>query len=213
MITKECCACHRILPLTAFSRQKLGKYGRTSKCKECRKQLYLRTKEGLVRNIYQAEKARTKRRNFEPVTYTFSELLDWFWKQPNAETLYKNWCDSGYKKELRPSIDRINDYKGYSLDNIQLVTCAQNLNRYHKDQFNGINTKDCRSIDQWTLDGQFIKTYPSIAIASRELSINKSNIRNVASHYKVKRKNKDGSTREYYVTQAGGYKWTYHQGD
>ena len=210
MQTKECCVCHLILPLTAFAKQKLGKFGRTSKCKKCKTQLYTRTKDGLVRTTYQAQVARTKKKNFPPITYSYEELKAWFWKQPEAETLYKNWVDSGYKTELRPSVDRLNDYKGYSLDNIQLVTFKQNVEKYYKDAMSGINAKMCKSVDQWTLSGEFIKTWPSIAIASRELHINKGNIRNAASHYKVIRKEKDGSTREYYVTQAGGFKWTYH---
>jgi hypothetical protein len=44
----------------------------------------------------------------------------------NFYELYNNWIDSGYKKSDKPSVDRIDDYKGYSFDNIQLMTWKEN---------------------------------------------------------------------------------------
>ena len=42
---------------------------------------------------------------------------------------------------LAPSIDRKDDYKPYTFDNIQLTTWQQNKAKGHEDCKNGINNK------------------------------------------------------------------------
>ena len=39
-------------------------------------------------------------------------------------------------------VDRLNDYKGYSFDNIQLMTWQENKDKGHRDCLNGINNKE-----------------------------------------------------------------------
>lgn len=82
--------------------------------------------------------------------------------QPNFEELFINWEKSGYKKDLIPSCDRLNDYKPYTLDNIQLMTWAENNQKGRDDIRNGINTKYSRAVIQYDLDGNFIAEYYSI---------------------------------------------------
>lgn len=212
MQTKICKCCGRELPLEAFAKQKLGKLGHTSKCKECKTNLYIRTKKGLIRSIYNQEKDKSKKRKYPLPTYSLEELEQWFWSQPNAETLYNNWVNSGYKQDLRPSIDRLDDYKSYTLDNIQLITYRENIDKYYKDLFIGKNNKICLAVDQYTLDGKFIKTYPSARIAARELGIkSSSNINNAAHNRKIIRKEKNGKTRITYCHKAAGFIWKIHK--
>jgi hypothetical protein len=40
--------------------------------------------------------------------------------------LFIEWEKSGHKKEYKPSIDRINSKKGYSIDNIHWLTWGEN---------------------------------------------------------------------------------------
>jgi len=54
------------------------------------------------------------------------------YKQPNFEELYNNWVKHGYDKWYKPSVDRLNDDKGYSFSNIQLVTWKENSDKQHK---------------------------------------------------------------------------------
>lgn len=54
---------------------------------------------------------------------------------------FKNWCKKNEKTILslkRPSIDRINNYKNYSLDNIQVIELKHNI-RKDKTVFNDVS--------------------------------------------------------------------------
>ncbi|AUR82539.1 hypothetical protein NVP1152O_057 [Vibrio phage 1.152.O._10N.222.46.E1] len=47
--------------------------------------------------------------------------------------MYKAWEASGWDSNLRPSVDRKDDFATYSLDNIQLSTWAENRERSQKE--------------------------------------------------------------------------------
>lgn len=59
-------------------------------------------------------------------TYTKDELKDWCYSQKVFHELFNNWKESGFDKKLYPSCDRIDNHKGYSLDNLQLMTWQEN---------------------------------------------------------------------------------------
>ena len=42
------------------------------------------------------------------------------------EKMLNDYKESNYKKDLCPSIDRIDDYKSYTFDNMQLITWEEN---------------------------------------------------------------------------------------
>ena len=110
--------------------------------------------------------------------------------------LYNEWVTSGYDKYAKPSLDRIDDYKGYSFDNIQLMTWGENDTKGSLDVRNGINNKHSKAVLQYDLNGNFIKEYYSMAQAERETGVSHSNISNVCQH------------KRYLIT-SGGYKWEY----
>lgn len=137
------------------------------------------TKKGVVTRAYGHQREKSKRRGYEMPKYTNKELRDWAFSQPIFHRLYEDWVSSNYKTSLKPSFDRINDYKTYSLDNIRITTVEQNCSRYYEDAKNGLNTKMGRVVLQTDLDGNFIKAYPSINIAAREMDVNHSSIASV----------------------------------
>ena len=92
---------------------------------------YKRTIDGLISRIYYSQKGSSKRREHNPPTYSKEQLHVWMTSQVNFNNLYINWVASGYKKDLVPSVDRLDDYKGYSFDNIQLMTWRENLDKYN----------------------------------------------------------------------------------
>jgi hypothetical protein len=47
-------------------------------------------------------------------------------------TLYKNWQENGYKRAYSPSIDRIDNRRGYEFDNLQWLTFSQNARKNNK---------------------------------------------------------------------------------
>ena len=126
--------------------------------------------------------------------YTSKELKEWVLSQSNFEELYNNWVKSNYNKDLTPSIDRIKDDKGYSFDNIQLVTWYYNNNKQYKNKKNGENQKNCLTVIQYSKNNEFIKEYYSIHQAERETNIASATICLVCQN--------KGKT-------AGGYIWKY----
>jgi hypothetical protein len=60
----------------------------------------------------------------------------------NFKVLYKNWVKSGYEKNFRPSVDRLDSTKGYSFDNIRLVTWKENNNANHINNVKPIIVED-----------------------------------------------------------------------
>lgn len=134
---------------------------------KCKTKKRNRTKEGLVSLVYLSQIFSSKRRNHKLPTYSKEMLKEWVFKQTNFEQLYNNWVNSGYKKKLKPSVDRLNDYKGYSFCNIQLITFGQNNRKSHEDRKKGINNKVNKAVLQFTKDGEFVREYHSMQEASR----------------------------------------------
>lgn len=118
----ECARCNKYLKKDFFGNKKLRKGIYCLNCsKEARKEKD-RSKEGIIRVIYHAQVQACKLRNHPPPSYTIIELKNWISSHKDFLKLYNNWVKSNYDKWLKPSIDRLNNKKTYSLDNIRLVT-------------------------------------------------------------------------------------------
>ena len=199
MKSKECSKCNETKTLEEFHKKESGKYGRSKICKTCNCIIgmdYRRTTEGLVSEIYKGQVSSSKRRGHSPPTYIKEDLKTWLLSQPNFKALFNNWVDSDYLTDLRPSIDRLDDYKGYDLNNIQLMTWKENYTKGSYDRRNGINNKVSKVVIQMDLEGKFIKEFHSSKQACRDTGIDSSSISKVCR--KVKKHN-----------TSGGFKWKY----
>ena len=98
---------------------------------------YNRTKKGLLSAIYDGQKGSSKTRGHNPPSYTKEWLAEWLFNQPNFKLLYSEWEASNYLKDLKPSVDRINDDLGYLETNIQLMTSKQNEDKQNDKQRTG----------------------------------------------------------------------------
>lgn len=139
-------------------------------CKDCANKIstdYKKTKNGLIKAIYSNQRSNSRTRNHTPPDYTLIELREWFETQNIFDTLYSDWINSWCNNKLKPSIDRLDDYKPYSTDNIRLVTWKENRDKYYKDAINWINTKQCKSVKQLSINGKIINTFYSIQEAHR----------------------------------------------
>lgn len=154
-------------------------------------QKYTKTEGGLITRIYAAQRHHSKVRNYPYPSYTKEELTTWLYAH-NFKELFSRWVKSGYTKNLVPSINRLNDYEGYTIGNIELMTWVENNNKYSEDTVKGVNTKHCKGVNKLTLDGEFIAYYYSQAQAQRETGINSSHI---------------SSTCKGSRPSAGGFKW------
>jgi len=63
------------------------------------------------------------------------EFIKWCNSSKNLKvfnSIHEKWCDSGFKRNLTPSIDRIDNSKGYVLENIRWVSLLENCKKYNK---------------------------------------------------------------------------------
>ncbi len=174
---KKCIKCKKELSESSFYPRK-GKYS-NSHCKKCQSSLATersRTLKGLPSRIHSRQKASSKIRGHKSPVYTVAELCEWMLSQPIYYELHAEWVESGYDKKKTPSIDRLDDYKGYSFDNIRIMTWEGNLKKGHDDRKNGINNKQSIAVLQYSLDGTFIKEFHSVREAERHTSVNAGNI-------------------------------------
>ena len=142
-----------------------------SVCKECNKLVCKERRhstKGLITDIYSGQKLSAKVRKMHQPAYSREDLEQWLTNQPNFKHLLAEWIKSNYDRWRKPSCDRKDDYKSYTLDNIQLMTWKENATKYCSDSFNGINNKQARPVRQLTLDNKEIAVFHSIQFASRE---------------------------------------------
>ena len=176
---KVCSKCKVEKSKLEFGKEKRAKDGLTSACKECnnKKQSdYLKTKEGLVTKIYGNQRIKSKKRGHVPPNYSKEELRTWLLSHPNFQTLWDNYVESNYNTDLVPSGDRLNDYKPYSLDNLQLTNWGEHNKKSDIDRRIGKNNKHSKYILQITLKGSLVKEHYSQRQAARETGIFQSGI-------------------------------------
>ncbi len=197
---KQCSKCNMLKTLDLFTKDKSKKCGYRPSCKECTYQdnlNYRHTKKGLVSSIFQHQKHSSKKRKNIPPTYSQDDLKEWLFSQPLFHILYDNWKRLDYQKEYTPSVDRLNDYVGYSISNIQLMTWGENKTKSHNDVKNGKNNKYNRAVVQIDKNSHnIIREYYSISEASRMTDIKISAISGVCKN------------KKHYLS-AGGFLWEF----
>lgn len=199
MEEKKCSKCKKVKLFSEFYKDKNCKYDLSCYCKTCVKELAKinrHSEGGLLAQIYKHQKESSVRRGHLPPNYTKEQLSNWCRSQKLWSKLLGDWSKSGYKKELIPSIDRLDDYKPYTLDNIQLMTWAENNSKANKDRKSGINNKINKAVLQYTKEGVFIKEHYSIIQAARDTGLNNGHIVSCCKG------------RKFYKT-SGGFVWKY----
>ena len=98
-------------------------------------------------------------------------------KQPNTEQLWQDYQDSNHARDYAPSIDRLEDSKPYTLDNIRLTTWYDNntkARQHHKEGILAAGVPKRAVIAQFP-DGS-IQEFISAAEAGRQTNTEKNNI-------------------------------------
>lgn len=194
---KLCKDCKKIKSIDLFPKAKNSKSGVRSYCRICYLKILRqrsRTKIGHIRKMYYNQKHQLRLRKIVPPNYTINELIEWCIKQEIYHDLHLIWEKSGYNKWKAPSCDRINDYIGYSLNNLQLMSWDDNYKKYQIDRISGKNNKTSKKIAQFEKNGSFIRKFHSIHSAGRVTGISFGNISSCAND-KMK--------------SAGGYIWKF----
>jgi hypothetical protein len=166
--------------------------GHLGKCKECTKidtanndkvfsnrtnESYDKTEKGVIRVIYKTQIRNSKVRKMDLPNYTKEQLSKWLYDN-NFKFLYNNWVNSNFDKNMKPSTDRLDDFKPYTFKNMKLGTWQDNKNHQHEDIRNAMGTSGlrCRAVVQHDNNGNILAEYHSFSFACRMVgySIEKS---------------------------------------
>lgn len=64
---------------------------------------------------------------------SWDEFLNWYEAtKEHFNKLYESWADNNFPHKLSPSVDRIDNTKGYTADNMQWLTQSENSRKYTK---------------------------------------------------------------------------------
>ncbi len=196
---RNCTQCNVLKPLTDFHNNVKRIDYECKACKKARTTAYRRTKEGLLIKVYNQQRSTSRRRKHIMPSYTKKAFLDAILAMPLFHTLYHTWVTSNYKKDLVPSIDRLDDSKPYTEDNIQLMTWKENNSKARKDIVAGkIIAKDCRAVLQYTIEGKLVEEYASPTLAARAVGLASA----MSIQQALNKSTKKGTPRV-----AGGYVW------
>lgn len=155
--TKVCFKCKVEKPISSFYQHPQMRDGHLGKCKECtkkdvkentekRRDYYNRYdtnryRENISRYFsskYSGMKKRVsgkdkKSRTAGKELCSKKDFIQWCMQPNNYSSflvLYERWRKSGYVIRKSPSIDRIDNQKGYLVDNLQWLTQQQNSRKY-----------------------------------------------------------------------------------
>jgi hypothetical protein len=183
---KNCAKCNQLLPKEMFHKRLHkslytgeGTIYLSSYCIKCNKlqsKHRRQTLKGLFSDIYNGQILSSKKRNMPPPDYAKLDLERWLRKQSNFFNLTKVWVESNFKRLLKPSCDRINNSLPYTLDNIQLVVLSENFNNFYAGVISGVENKNLKPVNQYTVEGVFITQYHSINEACRNTSCSAGNL-------------------------------------
>lgn len=165
--SKKCSRCRQICPKTLFASNKSRVDGLQAYCRACcgiTSKRWTKTYNGRLSRMYTGIKDRSKRYE-RLVTFTREQFYAWVDHVAYAE-LYRKWASNNYQQSLSPSVDRIDNSKGYHLWNIQLMSIGDNISKDQSGEMNNsakLTAQDARLIKRLYASGE----YTQEALANR----------------------------------------------
>jgi len=91
---------------------------------------YRRSPEAKLVYMYNGMRQRVRaNKRYKGLEILTREAFEDWMKEKDAtyQEMYKKWKESGFIRDLSPTVDRIDSYKGYTTDNMRLLTWRDNL--------------------------------------------------------------------------------------
>lgn len=156
---KECKVCNQVKELSEFVKHKECKDGHTNCCKKCKLELqkisrqknnnkytkiYEKTVTGFLMRTYRNMQSRINGIQYKKHhLYAGKSILskddfyNWALLNNEFKNLFEVWEKNNYQNRLTPSVDRLDEKLGYSIDNMQWITHSENsrkgaLSRFKK---------------------------------------------------------------------------------
>lgn len=193
---KTCTDCKKVKPYTEFNAVSRYKDGYDIRCCSCRRIKYLvGTPDLLLKQIYRSQSGSSIQRGHPPPSYSINDLITWVNAQTVFPNLWEAFVASNYSKNMLPSIDRLDDSKPYTLDNIQIITWKEN-------DVKGIKSRS-KAVAAYNVDGTLYKTFASACEAARHVKAGQGDISAVANGTPVKRSN----GRTFLPRSCKGFIW------
>lgn len=185
-----------------------------SQCRKCNKEDVKLNLKGLcrtcarkfpkpfLRETYFSQINNSRVRGLPLPNYSFEEFRSWILAQPNFKSLYKAWVNSKFDKYLKPSVDRIKEWETYTLDNIQVITWAENKAKGELDCKEGRRYSGVKPICSFDLVIEELQQqYISAHEAQRQLDIKHNTISSA-----INKTRQSNGTKLY---KGGSFKWMY----
>lgn len=162
-----------------------------------------RTIDGWLTKVYGRMRLSSKERGLSMPSFTKDELKGWALDNGLKEML-TNWIEKDCPKSFTPSVNRLDDYKPYEFENMELVTWDENNRKgrkskkvkelVHKKLGPIAKKMFSRPVMQMDLDDNILAIYPSVREAGRVTGAEHGTIARVCR----------GELKTHH-----GYKWTY----
>lgn len=161
---KQCFICGKVKPIDSFYKHAKMADGHLNKCKDCTKEyMRQRQKSGKTKAIDLKRYRENPDRYLKHAYYSiktrctmkyrsdgrknsyygrpFMSQDEWQeWCEQSKKSFLSLWCqwkEYGYSRKYAPSIDRIDNDKGYVVGNLQWITNIGNQNKYFNQKYGG----------------------------------------------------------------------------
>ena len=143
-------------------------------------------KSAWITKVYGRMKRDNKNKfDMSELPFSKDDFIMWIENEHSIEfdKLFSEWIESGFLKNKVPSIDRIDDYKSYIFENMQILTWEENnlkgkLSEKNKNHMRQMTKRIfSKIVAQINIDKKtVINTFPSVREAGRQLCIDASGI-------------------------------------
>lgn len=93
------------------------------------------TQLGRLRIMFKGITKRIRHRSsykHRKLCFTYQQFVDRFLQDGQFRIVFDQWVKSGYKYQLCPSLDRIDNDGDYTLDNVQIISLSANSSKKRK---------------------------------------------------------------------------------